>query len=109
MDAVDVLVLVGLLAAISFFGLYTALRGSKQATTTQVLHGSKSPRSKQAWEQKLFELLIAEQLQILLYVSVALYAPALALSTIISIPLSLSILLTAGLAALYVILVGSFS
>lgn len=41
MDIVDVVVLVVLLASISFFGLYTSLRGSKQTTATQVLHGSK--------------------------------------------------------------------
>lgn len=45
-------------------------------------------------------------LQTWIYISVALYAPALALSTIISIPLSVSIVMTAGLAALYVTLVG---
>ncbi|EJD75186.1 hypothetical protein, variant [Loa loa] len=46
-------------------------------------------------------------IQTWLYVSVTLYAPALALSTIISIPLSVSIVLTAGLAALYVTLGGA--
>lgn len=40
--------------------------------------------------------------QTLLYISVALYAPALALSAIAAVPLSVSILITAGLSALYV-------
>ncbi|VBB29471.1 unnamed protein product [Acanthocheilonema viteae] len=44
---------------------------------------------------------------VLLYVSVALYAPALALSTVISVPLAVSVVITAGLAALYVTLGGA--
>lgn len=43
--------------------------------------------------------------EMFLYISVALYAPALALSSITQIPLALSILITAGLSALYVSLV----
>ncbi|VDN54156.1 unnamed protein product [Dracunculus medinensis] len=46
-------------------------------------------------------------LQMFLYISVALYAPALALSSITQIPLALSILITAGLSALYVSLGGA--
>ncbi|EJW74198.1 hypothetical protein WUBG_14895 [Wuchereria bancrofti] len=41
MDSVDVVVLIGLVVAISFFGLFTALRGVKQTSAAQILHGSK--------------------------------------------------------------------
>lgn len=41
MDIVDIVVLIGLLVAISFFGLFTALRGAKQTSAAQILHGSK--------------------------------------------------------------------
>lgn len=41
MNVVDIVVLVGLLVAVSVFGLFTALRGTKQTSAAQILHGSK--------------------------------------------------------------------
>ncbi|EJW81866.1 Sodium:solute symporter family protein [Wuchereria bancrofti] len=172
MDSVDVVVLIGLVVAISFFGLFTALRGVKQTSAAQILHGSNVSVLTSAlsvcsgflsaisllgfpaevyyqgamifwygpmymvafpivaycflpvlYDMKLtsiYEYLeirfnfacrflasLTFCIQTWLYVSVALYAPALALSAIISIPLSLSIVLTAGLAAVYVTLGGA--
>uniref|UniRef100_A0A2K6W6K4 Sodium:solute symporter family protein n=1 Tax=Onchocerca volvulus TaxID=6282 RepID=A0A2K6W6K4_ONCVO len=172
MDIVDIIVLLGLLAAISFFGLFTALRGAKQTSAAQILHGSNVSVVTSAlsvcsgflsavsllgfpaeiyyqgtmlfWYGPMYMIAfpivayyflpvfynmkltsIYEYLEIRfnfacrflasftfciqtwLYVSVALYAPALALSTVISIPLSVSIFITAVLAALYVTLGGA--
>uniref|UniRef100_A0A915Q180 Uncharacterized protein n=1 Tax=Setaria digitata TaxID=48799 RepID=A0A915Q180_9BILA len=54
-----------------------------------------------------YNLKLTSIYEIWLYVSVALYAPALALSAVISIPLSVSVAVTACLAALYVMLGGA--
>ncbi|KAM3727130.1 Sodium-coupled monocarboxylate transporter [Dirofilaria immitis] len=172
MDIVDTVVLIILLVVISFFGLFTALRGTKQTSAAQILHGSNVSILTSAlsvcsgflsaisllgfpaeiyyqgamifWYGPMYVLAfpiaaycflpvlynmkltsIYEYLEIRfnfacrflasitfciqtwLYVSVALYAPALALSTILSISLSGSIFVTAGLAALYVTLGGA--
>ncbi|CAG9536969.1 unnamed protein product [Cercopithifilaria johnstoni] len=172
MNAVDVVVLVGLLVAVSFFGLFTTLRGAKQTSAAQILHGSNVSVLTSAlsvcsgflsaisllgfpaeiyyqgamifWYGPMYMVAfpiaaycflpvfynmkltsIYEYLeirfnfacrflaslifciQIWLYVSVALYAPALALSAVISIPLYVSVIMTAGLAALYVTLGGA--
>ncbi|OZC10776.1 hypothetical protein X798_02199 [Onchocerca flexuosa] len=172
MDIVDIVVLIGLLVAISFFGLFTALSGTKQTSAAQILHGSNVSVVTSAlsvcsgflsavsllgfpaeiyyqgtmlfWYGPMYVIAfpiaayyflpvfynmkltsIYEYLEIRfnfacrflasltfciqtwLYVSVALYAPALALSTVISIPLSISIFMTAVLAVLYVTLGGA--
>ncbi|KAL3981401.1 transporter solute:sodium symporter (SSS) family protein [Acanthocheilonema viteae] len=172
MDAVDIIVLTTLLVAISCFGLFTALRGAKQTSAAQILHGSNISVLTSAlsvcsgflsaisllgfpaeihyqgtmifWYGPMYVVAfpiaaycflpvfynmeltsIYEYLeirfnfacrflasltfciQVLLYVSVALYAPALALSTVISVPLAVSVVITAGLAALYVTLGGA--
>ncbi|MCP9266494.1 Guanine nucleotide-binding protein G(I), alpha subunit [Dirofilaria immitis] len=132
MDIVDTVVLIILLVVISFFGLFTALRGTKQTSAAQILHGSNvsiltsalsvcsgflSAISLLGFPAEYLEIRfnfacrflasITFCIQTWLYVSVALYAPALALSTILSISLSGSIFVTAGLAALYVTLGGA--
>ncbi|VDK64682.1 unnamed protein product [Onchocerca ochengi] len=151
MDIVDIIVLLGLLAAISFFGVFTALRGAKQTSAAQILHGSNVSVVTSAlsvcsgflsavsllgfpaeiyyqgtmlfWYGPMYmiafpivayyflpvfyNMKLTSIYETWLYVSVALYAPALALSTVISIPLSVSIFITAVLAALYVTLGGA--
>ncbi|VDK77554.1 unnamed protein product [Litomosoides sigmodontis] len=151
MDVVDTIVLIALLVAISFFGLFTALRGAKQTSAAQILHGSNVsvltsalsvcsgflsaisllgfpaeihyqgamilwygpmymvafPIAAYCFLPVLYNMKLTSLYEVWLYVSVALYAPALALSTVISIPLSFSIAVTAGLAAVYVTLGGA--
>lgn len=41
MELVDFIVLIGLLAAISIYGLYTAMRRPKKSSANEILHGSK--------------------------------------------------------------------
>uniref|UniRef100_A0A914ZFG2 Sodium-dependent multivitamin transporter n=1 Tax=Parascaris univalens TaxID=6257 RepID=A0A914ZFG2_PARUN len=168
MNTVDMAVLIGLIAFISFYGLYKSLKGSKQSSSAnEVLHGTNVSILSSAlsvcsgflsavsllgfpaeiyyqgtmlywygpmyvvsfplvaflflpvfYKLKLtsvyeylelrfnfgcrFMASITFCIQTLLYISVALYAPALALSAIAAIPLSISVLVTAGLSALYV-------
>ncbi|KHN72441.1 Sodium-coupled monocarboxylate transporter 1 [Toxocara canis] len=167
MDIIDIVVLVGLMAVISFYGLYKSFKGAKQSSADEVLHGSNvsilssalsvcsgflsaisllgfpaeiyyqgtmlywyGPMYMVAFPLVAFVFLpvfyrlkltsiyeylelrfnfgcrflasITFCIQTLLYISVGLYAPALALSSIVAIPLSFSILLTAGLSTLYI-------
>ncbi|VDM36641.1 unnamed protein product [Toxocara canis] len=146
MDIIDIVVLVGLMAVISFYGLYKSFKGAKQSSADEVLHGSNVSILSSAlsvcsgflsaisllgfpaeiyyqgtmlyWYGPMYmvafplvafvflpvfyRLKLTSIYETLLYISVGLYAPALALSSIVAIPLSFSILLTAGLSTLYI-------